>query len=82
MTEEVKEITELYLRKYREAVKRSHWVQLENRHFMIMWRLYDQFGVRSIETGEQYAFAYEDAIKHKVLPLILCPIDIEKIDLG
>lgn len=77
------EVTELYLRKYREAVKRSQWVLMpDQRHFMIMWRLYEQFGVRSIETGEQYAFTYEDAIAHKVTPLVLCPIDIEKIEVG
>lgn len=74
---------ELYLRKYREAVRRASWVLLpDQREFMIMWRLYEQFGVRHIVTGEQYAFTYEDAIAHKVVPLVLCPIDIHKIDIG
>lgn len=74
---------ELYLRKYREAVKRASWVLLpDGREFMIMWRLYEQFGVRHIVTGEQYAFTYEDAVAQKVVPLILCPIDIDRIDIG
>jgi hypothetical protein len=33
-------------------------------------------------TGEQYAFTYEDAVEQKVMPLILCPVDISKIDLS
>jgi hypothetical protein len=49
---------------------------------MIMWRLYEQFGVRHIVTGEQYAFTYEDAVTRGVLPLILCPVDIGAIDVG
>lgn len=70
-------MTDRYLRQYREAVKQAGWVLLpDQREFMIMWRLYEQFGVRHIETGEQYAFTYEDAITQKVMPLILCPIDV------
>jgi hypothetical protein len=76
-------VTDRYLRQYREAVKRASWVLLpDQREFMIMWRLYEQFGVRHIVTGEQYAFTYEDAITQKVLPLVLCPVDIDRIDVG
>lgn len=70
-----------YIRKYRGAVAKSSWVLLpDQREFMIMWRLYEQFGVRHIQTGEQYAFTYEEAIRIGVIPLILCPIDISKIE--
>ena len=76
-------ITDQYMRQYREAIKKSHWVLLpDQRQYMIMWRLYEQFGVRHIETGEQYAFTYEDAITQKVVPLVLCPVDIDRIDVG
>ena len=76
-------MTDRYLRQYREAVKQAGWVLLpDQREFMIMWRLYEQFGVRHIVTGEQYAFTYEDAVEQKVMPLILCPVDISKIDLS
>lgn len=75
-------MTDQYLKQYRIAIKRSHWVLLpDQREYMIMWRLYEQFGVRHIETGEQYAFTYEDAITQKVVPLILCPINIGAIDI-
>ena len=74
---------EVYLRKYREAIKKSSWVLLpDQREFMIMWRLYEQFGVRHIVTGEQYAFTYEEAIALRVVPLVLCPIDVQAIDVG
>ena len=75
-------MTDKYLRQYRIAIQRSHWVLLpDQRQYMIMWRLYEQFGVRHIETGEQYAFTYEDAVTQKVVPLVLCPIDILAIDI-
>lgn len=73
----------VYVRKYREAVRRSSWVQMpDGRAFMIMWRLYEQFGVRHLETGEQYSLPFEQAIDLGVMPLILCPVDIDAIDLG
>lgn len=73
---------DVYLRKYREAIRKSSWVLLpDQREFMIMWRLYEQFGVRHIVTGEQYAFTYEEAVQHKVVPLILCPIDVNRIEI-
>jgi hypothetical protein len=77
------EINDEYLQKYREAIRKSQWVLLpDQREYMVVWRLYEQFGIRHIETGEQYAFTYEDAIAQQVIPLVLCPIDISAITLG
>lgn len=71
---------EEWVRKFRAAVHQSNWVLLDGREYMIMWKQYDEFGIRNLVTGEQYAFTYSDAIKHSVTPLVLCPIDIEKTD--
>jgi hypothetical protein len=74
--------TEEYLQKYRKAIAKSDWVLLpDQRQFMVMWRLYEQFGVRHIVSGEQYAMTYEEAIRLNVVPLILCPVAIDKIEL-
>lgn len=74
------DITEKDLAKWRSAIKSCSWILLpDGRQFMIMWRFYDQFGVRHLETGEQYAFTYEEAIKYKLVPLLLCPIDMDQI---
>jgi hypothetical protein len=66
---------------YRKAISRSYAVALpDGRNFFIMWRLYEQFGVRHHETGEQYAFTHADAIRQGVIPLLLCPVDMSRIE--
>lgn len=68
------------IKKWRQAIKLSEWVLLpDRRKFMIMWRHYDQFGVRNLETGEQYAFSYQEAARLGLVPLCLCPIDLNTI---
>lgn len=79
MTEQA--ITDIDVRRWRKAIKSSQFVLMpDQRQFMIMWRLYEQFGIRHLETGEQYAFTYEEAIAHKLIPLLLCPIDVDNVD--
>jgi hypothetical protein len=75
-------ITEDDIKRWRKAIASSPFVLLDGRQFMIMWKWYDQFGIRNLETGEQYSFTYEEAIKHKLLPLLLCPVDIASIDIN
>lgn len=68
--------------RWRKAIAQSQWINLpDGRTFQIMWRLYEQFGARHPVTGEQYAFSYEQAIELKLVPLIMCPIDISAIEL-
>lgn len=75
-------MTDELLARWRKAIAKSKWILLpDNREFQIMWYLYEQFGVRHPVTGEQYAFTYEQAIELNLVPLVLCPIDIDKIEL-
>lgn len=64
--------------RYRRAVAQaSHVLMPDGRQFMIMWRFYEQFGIRHLETGEQYAIRY-DSMKD-IIPLTLCPIDLNLV---
>ncbi len=66
--------------RYRRAIKAGHFVLMpDGKQFMIMWRFYEQCGVRHLETGEQYAIRYEDMHHQRIMPLILCPVDIGRI---
>ena len=77
-----KEITPEDIARMRKGITKSQWVLMpDNRTFMIMWRFYEQFGIRHLETGEQYAIPYEDAIRQGIMPLILCPIDLSKLEI-
>jgi hypothetical protein len=79
MTEE---ISPEYFEKYRRAINQAPFVLMPDRRpFMVMWRWADQFGVRNNETGEQYSFRYEEAIRQGVSPLALAMIDIHAIQL-
>lgn len=61
----------------RAASKIADYIVLpDNRRFRVMWRFHDQFGVRSDETGEQYAFTPEEAANLQLGFLVLCPIDM------
>lgn len=67
---------------WRKGIGSCHSVLLpDGRPFVIMWRHYDQFGVRNYETGEQYAFSYVQAIQQRLVPLILCPMNMESVKL-
>ena len=74
------EIDPILIRKWRKGIGSASFCLLpDGRQYMIMWRHFDQFGVRQLETGEQYAFTYEDAIRTGVRPLILCPMIMESV---
>jgi hypothetical protein len=73
-------IDPVFLNKWRTGLRACQYVKLpDGRDFRVMWRHSDQFGVRHDETGEQYSFTYQDAITMKLQPLILCPLDIDKV---
>lgn len=66
--------------RYRRAIKAASFVLMpDGRNFMIMWRFYEQFGIRHLETGEQYAIAYQDCPSQGIVPLLLCPVDMSRI---
>ena len=66
--------------RWRRAIQASQFILLpDQRQFQIMWRLYEEFGVRHPETGEQYAFTYEQAEQMMLTPLTLCPVDLNSV---
>lgn len=73
-------MTEPTVDQYRKAWKGADYIQIRNdKKYRIMWKWADQFGVRSDETGEQYAFGYEDIAKHNITFLVLCPVDVSSL---
>lgn len=76
------DVDPVLVNKWRKGLRSCTFCLLpDGRQYMIMWRHFDQFGVRHLETGEQYAFTYEDAIRLKIGPLILCPMVMESVQL-